>query len=361
MIYFLLLAVLFSFAFYEIYSGNQKQSDRLFLISIVMLVLLDGLRWETGTDWHAYERYFETSDRPSQEFAYFEIGYVVFTRIFKTISDSYTLFLFAHSIFCYSLIGSTIKKYAKFPLLTLALYYCIMLPYQGMNRQYMAMAILIFSIRYIFNRSLWRFLICLVLAFLFHRSSLIFIFAYWMVRPQKLAVYIAIYVVFVFIALSGIVNRIPPELFYFMGDKASDKADRYMYMGAIGTSIISTLMSIAKRSLWIVAVLLYYKAFINIKHFALYYNFFFFASCILLVISNSAMQAFGRSILTYTVFESFIIPYLLYIFKENQTRIVMFCVVALYGSLVLYKGIMNYEIALGVGNPFIPYKCVLFQ
>lgn len=360
MIYFLLLSVLFCFAFYEMYSGNQKQSDRLFIISIVMLVLLDGLRWETGTDWYAYERYFETSDRPSAEYNYFEIGYVVFTRFFKTISDSYTLFLFAHSIFCYSLIGSTIKRYAKFPLLTLALYYCIMLPYQGMNRQYMAMAILIFSIRYIFNRSLWRFLICLFLAFLFHRSSLIFLFAYWMVRPQKLPVYIAIYVVFVLISLSGIVNRIPPELFYFMGEKAGDKADQYMYVGAVGSSLVYTLMSIAKRSLWIVAVLLYYKAFINIKHFALYYNFFFFASCILLVIGNSAMQAFGRSILTYTVFEAFIIPYLLYIFKENQTRIIMFCVVVLYGVSILSKSFI-YQLEVLGESPFIPYKCVLFQ
>lgn len=359
MIYFLLLALLFCFAFYEIYSGNKKQSDRLFFFSIVMLVLLDGLRWETGTDWAPYLRFFLTSDRPSAEFNYFEPGYVVFTRIFKKISDSYTLFLFAHSIFCYSLIGSTIKKYAKFPLLTLALYYCIMLPYQGMNRQYMAMAILIFSIRYIFSRSLWRFLLCLVLAFQFHRSSLIFIFAYWMVRPQKLLVYIIIYSVFVLISLSGIINRVPPELFYFLGENAGDKADRYMYAGAT-SSFVYTLMSIAKRSLWIVAVLLYYKAFIRVKHFALYYNFFFFASCILLVIGNSVMQAFGRSILTYSVFEAFIIPYLLYIFKNNQTRVVMFGVVALYGSLVLYKGIMTYTDLLGLTSPFIPYKCVLF-
>lgn len=360
MIYFLILVILFAFSFYEIYSQNEKHSEWLFYAGIAILVLLDGLRWGSGTDWPPYYQFFEFCNRPVRDFEYFEPLYVLFTRSIRLFTDQYTIFLFCHSIFCYSLIGSTIRKYARYPLLTLALFYSVMLCYQGMNRQYMAMAVLIFSVRYIVNRDLLRYIICFVIAFNFHHSSLLFLPAYFLVRPWPRYVYLGLLLFFVAVALSGIVNRLPPQLFYAFGGAIGDRADEYIYKGSEGFSGVSILLGIGKRIIWIIFVLIYFKAFSKVKNFPLYFNLYFIAACIYMNVANSPLQALGRGLLTFMIFEAFILPYLLYVFKNNQSRIVALCIIYLYAGLVLYKNISTFVVANGT-NVFLPYKCVLFE
>jgi hypothetical protein len=359
MIYYLILIILFAFSFYEIYSQNEKHSEWLFYAGIAMLVLLDGLRWSCGTDWMPYYQFFEFSNRPVRDFEYFEPLYVLFTRFIRLFTDQYTVFLFCHSLFCYGLIGNTIWKYARFPLLTLALFYSVMLCYQGMNRQYMAMAILIFSVRYIINRDWLRYLICFVIAFNFHHFSLLFLPAYFVIRPWPRYVYIGILTFFVVLALSGVTNRLPSQLFYVFGSAIGDRADTYMYKGPEELSRVSILLGIGKRVIWIIFILIYYRAFSKVKNFPLYFNLYFVSACIYMNVANSPLQQLGRGLLVFMIFESFILPYLLYVFKNNQSRIVALCIVYLYAGLVLYKNISTS--VFDGQNVFIPYKCVLFE
>ena len=360
MIYYFILIALFAFSFYEIYSEDEKHSDKLFYAGIAMLVLLDGLRWGSGTDWLPYYQFFELCNRPVHDFDYFEPLYVVFNRIIRFFTDRYTVFLFCHALFCYSLIGSTIKKYARYPILTLALYYSVMLCFQGMNRQYMAMAVLIFAVRYVINRDLLRFSICFVIAFFFHRSSVLFFPVYFLTRPWPKYVYLGFLAVFIGIALSGITNRLPPQLFYVFGSAIGDRADDYMYKGFEDLSRISVLMGVGKRVMWIVFILIYFKAFSKVKNFPLFFNIYFVAACIYMNVANTPLQPLGRGLLSLMIFEAFILPYLLYVFKDNQSRILALCVIYLYAGLVMYRNISTFVVGNNV-NVFLPYKCVLFE
>ncbi|HCE47565.1 MAG TPA: EpsG family protein, partial [Prevotellaceae bacterium] len=116
----------------------QKYVSRIFFFSLCWLVLHDGLRWFIATDWDVYYRFFRYCLLVKGDAVYFEPGYVLLNKIVRTVTDQYTVFLLLHAVIVYSLIGSTIYKYAAYPLLSLALLYAMMLGYLGMNRQYIA-------------------------------------------------------------------------------------------------------------------------------------------------------------------------------------------------------------------------------
>lgn len=51
-------------------------------------------------------------------------------------------------------------------------------------RQGIATAICLYSVRYVLDRKFWKFMLCLVIAYQFHQSSMVFFLAYWLVRVR---------------------------------------------------------------------------------------------------------------------------------------------------------------------------------
>src|SRR5690606_36586476 len=77
--------------------------------------------------------------------------------------------------------SNTIYKYSGYVFLGLFMY---MVPTYFFEehvhvRQGLANAVTIFSVRYIIDRKLLKFLLCFIIAFLFHKASVVFVLAYW--------------------------------------------------------------------------------------------------------------------------------------------------------------------------------------
>ena len=358
MIYFIVYAILFAFAYYNVYSDNRKNIDNLFIAGIIIVVLLIGLRWEIGTDWRNYYAYFvnckdiyETS---------FELGYVAINKIIRTLTDQYTIFLLLHSIFVFGLIGYFMSRYSQFPILSFALMFALMFGYIGMNRQYISIAFSLFSLQYVIQRRPVPFLVCTLLATLFHLTGLIFAITYFLNRPFSRRLYLIVLGFGLLIMASGIVKLVPAELFYGLGANMEDKADAYIMKDTTDLSTATILVGIVKRSVWIVFALIYYDSFKKERDFPLFFNIYVISMFFFLALANTPLQVIiSRGLLSFNIMEVFIIPYIVLVFKDNSTRKIFLLLLFIYGIFLIDKSINNYAETLNQ-DIFNPYRCVLF-
>lgn len=188
---------LFIFGFLLIASfleySNKKVSTQFYILIVVIMALTAGFGYALSPDWVAYfntfRLTFDISWAEFDRFAYLagmEKGYLVVNKILVGSGfDFGTLTLLIASVSLY-LKSSTFYKYGGFPFLVLFIYAMpnYMFEEHVHIRQGLANAIALYSIRYVIDRNLIKFLICITIGFQFHESIIVFILAYW-IAPMK--------------------------------------------------------------------------------------------------------------------------------------------------------------------------------
>ena len=175
----------------------------LFLFIIIVMVFRSS---KVGTDLPVYLNRFESIGRTdfanifslSSKYS-FEYGFTILNKILFIICPHKMAFMFATSLI--SLFGFyyAIKKYSNLKFLSVFLFitFCIMTNSMNTIRQYMAISILLYSLKYIIEKkSLLHFLILVLIATSIHSTSLIFMIVY----PLSLIITINKYYLFVLIS-----------------------------------------------------------------------------------------------------------------------------------------------------------------
>lgn len=191
------LIYLFIFAFLVIASflefSNKKVSKQLYVLIVVIMCLTAGLGYALSPDWVAYFNTFNLLANVSwlefDRFAYMagmEKGYLGLNKLLVDFGFDFgmlTLFIASVSL---TLKANTFYKYGGFSFLVLFIYAMpnFMFEEHVHIRQGLANAIAIYSIRYVIDRSLIKFLICIAIGFQFHESIIVFVLAYW-IAPMK--------------------------------------------------------------------------------------------------------------------------------------------------------------------------------
>lgn len=185
-IYYIIFGLTIILALTDMYRPiTRKQGENAFWLTVGFIVLFKGLRWDTGTDFPQYYACFENVtwrnfyhfERYGVGSGLMEPGYTFLNVLSKTIIDDYTIFLLWTNFAIMWIYGKTILAYVpqyKFPCLALVLISTILFPV----RQTFAVATLLFSVRYIMAKNLKKYLICVLIAFSFHRSAIFLIFMY---------------------------------------------------------------------------------------------------------------------------------------------------------------------------------------
>lgn len=160
---------------------SNTQSSVVFLL----LSLISGFR-TVGTDLTLYNPYFETINLYSfkETWLDFEIGYYYLNRIIASFTGNFQFVLLLTSIITIYLINKTLKDYSSSYILSIFLFITLYLYFKSFNniRQYLAIAITFYSLRYIIERKFWKYFFVVVSASLFHISSLILLPFYWVSR-----------------------------------------------------------------------------------------------------------------------------------------------------------------------------------
>ena len=198
MIYFLhpvftiLTIILIVYSFLEI--NNYKNYSSVWVV-IAFLTVFIGLRFWVGADYgnyfrayHEFGRDLDMSDilnmiRERRKDIHMEWLYLFFANIIYESGFSFYIFTFFLAIVSISIKYKVFTEHAVYPAFAMLLfmYPTLLVSDGGQMRQGMAMAILLFSFRYIKERKLLMFLFTVYLAIGFHTSTTIFIVAYWVV------------------------------------------------------------------------------------------------------------------------------------------------------------------------------------
>lgn len=359
--YLYLLYILFFFgAYFEVdrfaYFGRIHKI--LFFIFILILFSLATLRWETGTDWDNYLSYYNAIPSYALGDWYMEYGYSFVNYFVKVVFDKYTILLAILALMLYAAMGITIYRYSVFPILSLAIWVAMSLGDMFFVRNTIAIALAVFSVRYIVERDIMKFLLVILVAMLFHRTALVFLPAYF-VYSMKLSRVTLI----LGIGITLIIGLFFSEMFVsgigkLLGGAFEEKIKTYVSVGidaTYGSAYSSTtvlLRGAVNRSLILVVLLIWMNkerqedsllnGFIN----------FYVLGLLLFFVTVPLSTAMGRIPAYYNVFQMFLFPYILLLSKDRKNQIILYLLIGIYFLVRLHGVIGNYR------DAYIPYKSI---
>jgi hypothetical protein len=362
---FFLIAMLIDLAF-----NSKKLSSFVGLLGCIVLIILIGGRWETGTDWAPYYNMFTYQYFDVDYEALFygvEIGYVIFNRIMAFLSDEYSLLLFMDAAIAVSAVYIFIYRSTVLPSVGLFIFYnsYVITHFIGSNRRMIAIGFVCIAFlcleRSLAFRQNWRsWAFPFIAATAFHRSSLLAFPAIFVGRQRWPTSYVFSGLMicailglsgFPFLALQTIavglsdfsgITFVEKLLFYTTVDGAQ-AADEFDVMG-------QALLGIVKRSLNI-AILVFYLRFAVMNHYwSRLFNIYVFGCGIyFLMIGSPVFQVVS---IYYTIVEIVLFPILLSSIRYGKASLI--AILAGLQFLLLVSALSPYF------DLYVPYKSVLF-
>lgn len=346
MIYLFLGAIFILFSFMEIIKYKKWFSTFFLTVFCVVLVLFAGLRDGSvvGTDSPQYFLNYKYN------FWETEYGYKYLNLFFSNyLQLNYNIFLLFLNGISLFLIGKYIKINSVYYILPLFIFYSDLYLYFNISgvRQAMALSFVCFSMYYAFNKNLKVFLLFIFLASMFHVSSLVFLFAYFVPQVSlKLK-----HILFIIIGLVGIayVGDLLSTRFEYL----SKKADYYTEYQEKSENIqVAYTIGILKRSIIIILALIYKKYLFSDKRFIYFFNLYLVGLLIFIstyLISPDFGVRFG---VYYTIHESVLVGLMLFLVKDIRKRLIIvtiFSLVCIYkltgyseNEYYIYKSIIDY-------------------
>lgn len=335
---------------------RTQTKNRMFAISIIMMLLLDGLRWGVATDWRPYIVFFERSLTADTEG--FEIGYVWITRFVRSITDQYTVFLLLEATFNFGVLWWFIKKYSVNKQMSVVLYFATMIPYTGMNRQLIALFICLISVKFLLEKNYKYYFALIIFAMLFHTSAIMFLVAVLLNREFKTRTIYIIFLISITISLTGVINNLPLSFFLQLGDHVGDKATAYMGGDLTSYSITSKISALALRTLYFAILIWMRPKCKKLPYFNLMFNISLVGIIVYMLFVGSILQIIvSRGLLFYNIFQIIYIPLAISKIKRIDYRLIAYLLVIAYSFIVLDKGFNGFSADLKV-DIFRPYNSV---
>ncbi|WP_128331929.1 EpsG family protein [Apibacter sp. HY039] len=189
-IYYAIMIIL-TFASYRELSTGIKQKI-FFVLFCIIFVTLAGIRVAQGADYWPYFGLYMSSNKYVSWSMIFDknIGiepmYVLLSKIIGTLGLPFNALLFTIAAISITLKGKTIYNFSPLPVFSLL---CFFMPGffasdMGHMRQALATAICMYSFKYISSKKLYKYLICLYLAYLSHKTAMVFIPAFWVANMK---------------------------------------------------------------------------------------------------------------------------------------------------------------------------------
>jgi hypothetical protein len=338
----------------------------------MIILIISSIRWERGTDWESYLNYFQST--PSARWQNFELGYAWLTNITKFIfGNNFTIFLTICAIIIFVYQGKTLiyfnglNKY-KFKLSRAKLFlyeknsfsetysilmllgiYSINIGNIFVVRSTIAYIILFYSSKFIKEKNIKLFLLCILIATLFHRTAIIFVFAYYIFN------YVSIDMLVIFNLLIGIpsmffLKRILLKISNYIGFGYGNKIKIYLSRNASSSSLAVVNILLLSTLFY----MLYYYFRVNKRNFNTNFYFvklFYFGSLIT-YFSYFHSPYFYRLATPYTIYQVVVIPFFLKITNNKFLKKLIFFLIIIYFFLGFLSTITDYW------DLYVPFKTI---
>lgn len=292
---------------------------RLYLfIPILLFSIIFGCRYGVGIDYYNYVKLYEEFNCGQfSEFSNIEIGFLFIMEIFHRFSMSVvSFFIFLAFIQIYLLSRSFEDEDNLFVLpyiyLSLIMTGIAMSGFMNGIRQVIAFCIFTFSLRYIVRKQILKYIICIIVAFLFHKSAVIVLplFFIWLKRDYIFhtitiqLILLVCFFLFVFINPLQVLLEQLDDVIKLIGYENYIDSD-FIYgkreiglMGIINLLINGIIVLYSNKM----------KDYYNNRFFNIIYDLFFVGVCLAYLFIGSI--AFGRIIMYFTYFQFIMYAYL---------------------------------------------------
>lgn len=358
-IYVITIAILLLFSYIEISGTGSTTKCVMLVITFLLLVAQIGLRWEMGTDWTPYRDHFEQEHTWESVLLNviigFELGYGLFVWLIHSISDNYAVFLLIHALIFYTLIFKANNRLSNYPILTLLLFYAVMMGLTGSNRQLLALAICLYSLKYAINKKLTPFLLCIFVATLFHTSALLFSIYYLLNRDLKKQTTFALLAISIVIGFSSIPSSIFNSIAGIFGETISHKAEYYLDGSNLGGVDLSALGLIRRLLVFFVGLYLYQPIIKRAPTFRIFFNGYLAGLILYFLFAHSLLIVVNRGSLYFSVMEAFILASMPLALKDGSSKRIALGALLLYSIVAFYQSISAYP------DLFIPYQGIFIN
>lgn len=332
------------------YSRNHfcgRSISKIPVFIIVAFVLFYGLRDHIGYDYKMYETLVKMGAGNAYIDGHGEWLSAAFLNLASYYGDPH-LFFFLIALISFLLLVYSIINYVDVPcslgwgMLTflaipLGLVYTL-----SIQRQFVAMIIILFSMKYVFQRKFYKFLFSIILAAGFHFSSIVFLSLYLVCskkfRYEYFGVILAAGYIILLLFMNVVQTLFPAYAFYLRLLEGFDIGGElqtllYLFSGIGFIFLRRYLRQYANYDVFLKAYLL---------------------GCVYMLFLSpiSALLAFrvgGAGLMNII----FLVPYVFYAFKKEQ-RFYVKGIVVLAGAFLMWYGLYT-----TTGETYVPYKTFL--
>lgn len=309
-IYNLIVALILISSIYEV-STNSAPNKTWYKTIVAIMILTAGITYGLSPDWVAYWTAFEGTIDSSfgevkewAEYMDMEVGYMYLNKIVSMFGFGYATFTLLIAAIALTLKSMAIYRYGGYVFMALLMYTIPIYFFEDHIhvRQGIANGIMLYSVRFIIERKLWKFLLCFVIAFFFHKAVVAFLFAYWIVKIRFNNVMIIFLVVASVVAnlmgLSEAIDGLMRFLPFGVGESYSDYANEFSEKSLLGDVV---------KVLTVIAILLFNNRVVAKDNLYAYFrNIYLFGVVIYFFFGNGIFAA--RLPGFYTVYIIFVIP-----------------------------------------------------
>lgn len=362
MSYYSIFIILSFFIFLSIHLKSKYEvllKLYIYIFISIILILFSGLRKVgVGLDDHAYAREFIEinlkynfyRDSSVKEPLFFYLNYIV-----RKISDNPNVLFIVISAISTTLYNYNWYRYSKYYYISSIIYFSHLFLHTNLTqiRIGISIGILLYSIKELYNKKYFKFIIYIIISFLFHTSSIVYILII-VFNKFKLSKYVFLKLLYISIILYFILPYIfdpydillsinlNNDILNFIKLKLSDYRYSY-YSKNLGLLDITNI----KNTFILLAAIKYYNLLnYRFKYFNILILVFSIGVFWRIIFSNYGIIA-ARIAILFTSTEPLIISYFYHIFKNKYLYILL---IILYSFLMLYLNLNN--------NVVNQYNCI---
>ena len=306
------------------------------LIAVLIISLIVGFRFEVGVDWKVYVAYFESIKELSSYISYsdqpLELGFFLINKWIGVLGGDFQLmFLVVAFISWYLIFQSLPSRYL--PLLVF-FFFVDGHFFWSMNgvRQFVAIGIWLFSIKYIISKDLKKYTFSIFLAFLFHKSVVIF-FPLFFVPYKKFKknyIWLILYASSFLIGSSGYLKNLVESAVIWLGERTAVFSSYLYYIDkeifVVNESILPGFGFYFKLFVNIFIILASKKVIEENPKSVVYFSLFFVGAIIFNISYNLAL--IGRLNIYFLIIRPIVLSLVVKQFwntYKNKVLILFFC------------------------------------
>lgn len=343
MIPYLFLFLLASFLFFI---PSDKKPGIGFYIFLIATILFAGLRdMIGGYDVYIYGELYEATPAQILAFSNFELGFRWFYVFLRQLSSDRYFMFFVCAVLIMVTHFFTVKKHSPILYFSLFILFCkFFLMSFVYLRQGIAMGIVWYSISYILKKDLLRFLVLVGLAYLFHKSALIFVPIYFLANLRFTHLNMLV------IAVVAILISLSPLTEFFMQFIVENTDNEKIEIYAAKSGEINVLYLI--EALLLIFLLLKFRDtfYKTPKETLLLNGLFFYILINIIALTNASFVRFGWY---YFIFLVLAFPYFYMHIKPIPLKKIFKRAVYVYYSLLFFRLLLVYD-----DGDFMPYKTI---